>query len=343
MTGEPRLRVGLIGCGRIVQTVHASALASIPSISVTAVCDILPAARDAVGERLGVGERFERWEDLLALGDLDAVLVATHDHVDPALAAMNAGKHVLIEKPLCFDEDDGRRMVETAKESGVVAMLGYMKRYDWCLERARDLIARLPQFRIARMHDFACAFDKTDYLFPVVPPRGPGGAGQGYSALELLLMFASHDFSIIRATLGAIEDVVHVQGFGDRGLYAELRCAQERPCLLEISLDTRYEWFDETLTVFGEHEEIGIRFADPFVPHARSTLWHRHRDERAVREDTVTGPFDDGFRREWLHFADCIATARGPLTPLRHGLADIELARELAAGWLGAATAGRAG
>lgn len=342
MPGESQLRVGIIGCGRIVQTVHASAIASIPSIAVTAVCDILPAARDAIGERLGAQRRFESWKDLLAVDELDAVLVATQDHVGPALAAMHAGKHVLIEKPLCFDEEDGRRMVAAADESGVVAMLGYMKRYDWCLERARELIARLPRVHMARMHDFACAFDKTDYLFRVVPPGAPGRAGQDYSALELLLMFASHDFSIIRATLGAVQDVVHVQGFGDRGLYAELRCPDDRVCLLEISLDTRYEWFDETLTVFGEHEEIGIRFADPFVPHARSTLWRRHRDERAVRKDIATGPFDDAFRREWLHFADCIATGRKPLTQLRHGLADIELARELAGGWLGAATAGRA-
>lgn len=340
MADESRLRVGVIGCGRIVQTVHASALSSIPALAVTAVCDILPAARDALGERLGVRERYESWADLLAADEVDAVLVATHDHVGPALAAMHAGKHVLIEKPLCFDEGNGRRMVEAADESGVVAMLGYMKRYDWCLERARELIARLPRVCMARMHDFACAFDKTDYLFRVVPPRAPGRAGQDYSALELLLMFASHDFSIIRAAVGAVEDVVHVQGFGDRGLYAELRCADERVCLMEISLDTRYEWFDETLTVFAEHEEIGVRFADPFVPHARSTLWRRHRDERAVREDITTGPFDDGFRREWLHFADCIATGCEPLTPLRHGLADIELAGELAGRWLGAATAG---
>ncbi len=224
-----------------------------------------------------------------------------------------------------------------------MAMVGYMKRYDWCLGRARELIARLPRVCMARMHDFACAFDKTDYLFPVVPPRAPGRAGADYSAIELMLMFASHDFSIIRATVGAVEEVVNVNGFGDRGLHAELRCAEDRVCLLELSLDTRYGWFDETLTVFGEREEIGVRFADPFVPHARSTLWRRHRDEQAVLEDIATGPFDDGFRREWLHFADCIATGQEPLTPLRDGLADIELARELAGGWLGPTPAGRAG
>ena len=74
-------------------------------------------------------------------------------------------------------------------------MIGYMKRYDWCFERFCQMAARLPVVRFSRVHDFACRFDKSDYLFGAFPPsrgtarplQNPATGWSGAVSASLLL------------------------------------------------------------------------------------------------------------------------------------------------------------
>ena len=328
MTGT-KLRIGIVGCGRVVQTAHLAALAGLPDIEVTAICDPDAGVADRVGTRLGVAPRFTACADLVKHPDVEAVLVATRDHVEPALTAIEAGKHVLVEKPLCFDVGSAAAIDSAARDSGVVAMIGYMKRYDWCFERLCAMVADLPAIRFSSVHDFACRFDKSNYLFDVAQPAladdsGPPGLTQW------LLMFASHDFAVVRGAVGEPEEVVFAESAGPRTLLIGLRCRGGRFCAMELSLDTRYDWFDETLTIYSDDQIIGIRFADPFVPFAQSQLRVSAAAGPAVAQQVITGPFEDAFRREWRHFAECVATGAAPRTPVREGVADAALAVEIA-------------
>jgi predicted dehydrogenase len=331
-TDSRPLRVGIVGCGKIVQTAHLAALSGIGEVEVAAVCDVDESVLDRVAARLGVTSRYTSYHELVTSPDLDAVLVATPDHAGPSIAALDAGKHLLVEKPLSSDPGTARQIQDAARRSAVVAMVGYMKRYDWCFERFCRLVSRLPEVRYARAHDFACRFDKSDYLFDIARP-GAGGASRLGSRLEFidwLLLFASHDFAVIRGAIGEPEEVVFAEAAGPRTLAVGLRCQGRRFCLLEISLDTHYEWFDETLTVYGDEQVIAIRFADPFVPFAQSAFRVRQKDEQAAAQTITTGPFEDAFRRQWRHFAHCIRCGEQPRTPLAEGTADAELAAEIA-------------
>lgn len=214
-----------------------------------------------------------------------------------------------------FDVKSAAAIDQAARESGVVAMLGYMKRYGWRLEQFCAMLADLPAVRFGRVHDFACRFDKTDYLFDVTVPAAPAGqppGGSSPSVSEWLLMFASHDFAVERGALGEPEEVTFVEQPGPRTLLIGLRCGANRFCSVELSLAARYQWFDETLTVYGDQKVIGVRFADPFIPLARSSVWAQNADERAVAEHVTTGPFEDAFRSEWRHFAACVASGAAP-------------------------------
>src|SRR5512142_103585 len=105
MTNAKRLRVGVIGLGGIAQMMHLPYLFSMPErFEIAALCDISPGLLQVMGTRYQVPEkaRFTRSEDLVAQ-NLDVVLVLTAgDHYPPALAAIQSGKHVFVEKPLCF-------------------------------------------------------------------------------------------------------------------------------------------------------------------------------------------------------------------------------------------------
>src|ERR671928_230809 len=74
--------------------------------------------------------RHTRWADVVD-DDLDAILVLTPgSHAPVAVAAAEAGLHVFAEKPMCFGVAEGEEMVRAAERSGVVLMVGYMKRFD---------------------------------------------------------------------------------------------------------------------------------------------------------------------------------------------------------------------
>ena len=123
-----KLRTGLVGCGSMGGGVHAPGLASHPQIELTAIADVTRPNLERVGDAQGIPaeRRFADAEDLAALPDLDLVVVATPPWLRkaPVLAALNAGKHVLAEKPLAAVPQDAWEMVEAAQTSDrVLAMM----------------------------------------------------------------------------------------------------------------------------------------------------------------------------------------------------------------------------
>lgn len=135
---EGRVRVGVIGCGTIAQIAHLPYLQELQDrFAIAGLSDVVPGTLHAVGEKYGVPEhaRFEDYRELCASDLVDAVMVCTNgSHVPPAIAALQAGKSVIIEKPLTSLVQEAEALVEVAKEarerSGAVALMAYMKRFD---------------------------------------------------------------------------------------------------------------------------------------------------------------------------------------------------------------------
>ena len=126
-----RLRVGVIGCGVIAQVMHLHYLAELSDrFELVALCDAAEDVCAACAQDYRVPQRFTRWQDLLR-APIDAVLILTSgSHAPIAVAAAEAGLHVLVEKPLCFSVAEGRTMIAAAERAGVTLMVAYNKRYD---------------------------------------------------------------------------------------------------------------------------------------------------------------------------------------------------------------------
>src|SRR5262245_26926605 len=100
--------------------------------AIAGLCDLSRSVMDRLGDEYGVPvpRRFTDYHELVA-SDLDAVVVCnTGSHAEPAIAAAEAGKHVLVEKPMATATADAEAMVAAADKSGVALMVGYMKRHD---------------------------------------------------------------------------------------------------------------------------------------------------------------------------------------------------------------------
>ncbi|MBO9608441.1 MAG: Gfo/Idh/MocA family oxidoreductase [Paenibacillaceae bacterium] len=128
-----KVRVAIIGCGGIANGKHMKSLAKVEQAEMVAFCDIVVERAHKAAADYGAAEAkvYENFRDLLQDGSIDVVHVCTPNdsHAEIAIAALEAGKHVMCEKPIAKTAADARRMVETAKRTGKKLTIGYNNRY----------------------------------------------------------------------------------------------------------------------------------------------------------------------------------------------------------------------
>ena len=136
------LRFGVVGVNGMGFG-HLKTASSSPAAKLTAICDIdldvAKARRDELGLDVPI---YEKFEDMLAEADIDAVALATphYLHCPHAVAAAEAGKHVLTEKPLAISVAEGDRMIEAAKKNGVVLGVGHQRRWSGAMRGMRKVL-----------------------------------------------------------------------------------------------------------------------------------------------------------------------------------------------------------
>jgi predicted dehydrogenase len=136
------LRVGIIGSGAIVQVAHLPTLRKMKTVEVKAICDTdMPKAR-AIAERFGVKDAFDDIEDLLGFEELDALVLCTPNHLHEShiLAALSAGLHVLVEKPLALTSASAHKIARAAEKSDRVVMVGMNHRYRPDVQTVRSFV-----------------------------------------------------------------------------------------------------------------------------------------------------------------------------------------------------------
>src|SRR5262245_41409913 len=144
---------GIIGLGFFGEK-HAEVAATLPGVELRAVCTRDDKRRQQIQKRLGVPKQYRDYHDLLADPAIDAVSVVTHidDHVAPTLAALKAGKHVLLEKPMARTPAECDRILAAAKKSGRILMVGHICRFNPRYAIARERIQRGEIGRIVTMY-----------------------------------------------------------------------------------------------------------------------------------------------------------------------------------------------
>ena len=133
--------IGIIGCGKIAQVRHIPEYAENKDAQLLGFYDINKARAAALAEQYG-GTAYETVEDLLANRDIAAVSIcaANFAHAELTIAALNAGKHVLCEKPMAITLAECEAMVEAAKKNGKFLMIGHNQRLAKAHAVARKLI-----------------------------------------------------------------------------------------------------------------------------------------------------------------------------------------------------------
>jgi predicted dehydrogenase len=350
-----RIGIGVIGCGEIAQIMHLPFLSELRDLfEVRAVCDISPNLVERVGDIFQVPYRYTDYAGLLARDDVDAVAVLTPDHAPAAIAAARAGKHILVEKPMCFSIEEGRAMIAAAEEARVTLMVGYMKRYDPGYEYAQELFRSMEGVRQIHVHDLTgrgplapqeiytlyrpddLSQEQRSRLQAATQAQLAQGLGSDdpvlVRAYGMMLGLSSHDMTILRGAFGDPTAIRYAEiTAGGSIILAVLEYAGDARCMWEIGNlpQATRTWFDETLTAYGGAQTVSVQFPNPYVRYAQTIVRIQEMDGTAHAERTVTASYDEAFRREWRHFHHCATTGAAPRTGAADGLRDVEILRAI--------------
>jgi len=348
-----KVRVGLVGTGVIAQVMHLHYLAELADrFDVAAVCDLDRDGARACAERYGIPAVFTDWRELVA-HPLDAVMVLTSgSHAPIAEAAARAGRHVFVEKPMCFSAAEGRAMVAAAETAGVVLMVGYPKRYDPAFARMREESARLDGARLLRVTTFESPLRPYIGHYPLLP-RAPlpaevaaglradsdervrAAVGPGATELErqvyemVLLDTLVHELNTVRGLLGE----------PTRLDYASLALNHVTVMLRFGGLPAAIHWIDlpgiarygMEFALYAPDRRLRLTFPSPFLRNEPAVLEIESGTGgagRSWRTEEIVG-YESGFKNELVAFHDSIVTGRPPPTSGRDGLRDITLCQAI--------------
>jgi len=205
------LRVGVVGA-RGIGTQHAQAYLNDPLAELVAVCDVVKERADALAEKCGV-KAYYSLKDMLANEELDIVDVATGGlengswHYEPAMEALEAGKHVLVEKPISNTIEEAREMVAYADKKKLYLGCNLNHYFTPPAERAKKYMED------GQIGELVYCLHKTGFNGGeeiYVPPKSPKIKGLPYFHMKA---FLHHPFSVMRHFCG---DITHVQAFVSR-------------------------------------------------------------------------------------------------------------------------------
>ncbi|GIN56264.1 Gfo/Idh/MocA family protein [Lederbergia ruris] len=151
-----KLKVGVVGCGSIAKFRHLPEYAMNDQVEIVAVCDIVEERANKMAKEYG-GQAFTSYEEMLRDAELDIVSVCTPNylHAPISIAALEAGKHVLCEKPMATSEKEALDMIQAAEKNGKKLMIAHNQRFVASHEKARELIA---DGTVGKIHSFRTAF-----------------------------------------------------------------------------------------------------------------------------------------------------------------------------------------
>ena len=346
-----RLRVGVIGCGEVTQVIHLPTLAQLADdFEVTALCDVDTTVLAAVGDAWSVDRRFTDAHELVAQGDVDAVLVANPDafHVEATLAAIAAGKDVLVEKPMSLTLRGCDEIAAAAEREGAIVQVGYMRRHAPALAEAKRALEELGEIRFARVHDLIghnhLIINRTSRVV-----RGGGSAGSELAerraglveeaigtapaplvnAYGLLLGLGSHDISAMRELLGRPRGVTSAT-LGHEGHYVAATLDYgSYACHFETGVD-EIPRFDAHIEVFGDKRVLRIQYDTPYVRNLPVRLTLLEANGRGgVVERHIHPEWGDPFVHEWRAFAQHVRERSEPAASAADYRNDLELFAEM--------------
>lgn len=315
------LKMGVIGLGRMGQLYARILTTQISGSRLYAVAEVNEQARIRLADELKVPHAFADSRELIALPELDAVVIATptSTHHDLVIAAAGLGKAVFCEKPLALTLPENHRVLEATARAQVPLQVGFMRRFDSGYQKAKALIA---DGRIGRPLTFQSI--GRDPFCPRREYADPAMSG------GLIIDMAIHDFDLARWLMGSEVERVSAEGallvceelaqVGDiDNAVITLRFVNGALGTVEVSRNAFYG-YDIRTEVLGSEGAvtIGAHQHTPVVLLTRSGAQHDVVPYLMER-------FGDAYRAQMQHFVNCLRDGQQPSVNGADALAALEI------------------
>jgi len=299
------VRIGLIGAGAVVQVAHLPVLKKLKNVQLAAICDVdLPKAR-ALAERFGIRDVFDDIEDLLAHEQVDALLIATpnHLHEPHILAALAANAHVLVEKPVALTATGAQKIAKAAEKRGRVVMAGMTHRYRPDAQAVRSFVqsGELGEIDSVRASWHVARFARAALGWRQRKDEAGGGA-----MLDLGLTMLDLCFWLAGNPAPARVSATFVKPKGDRAV-------EQSGSVYVVCENGASIFVDVTWRHIGEGERFGVGLRGSKGTAGINPL-HVWKELNGIAHDvSPTGSlsretaFSASFRAQWAHFLAAIA------------------------------------
>lgn len=310
---ERRLRVGVLGCGPIAQAAHFESCTKARNADLYAICDVADDLRERMAWIHAPEKSFADYDAMLADPDLDAVIVATSDafHVPASIRALEAGKHVLCEKPAATSVEEVEKLADAVRLSGKVLQVGHMKRFDAGLEAAHDFISH-EMGELTALKAWYCdsthRYPMTDAVQPLMVSsrhaRKPGGDPKADLDRYYMLAHGSHLVDTARFFAGPIKAVEARQSKrgGMRCWFVDVEFESGALGHLDLTVAVRMDWH-EGFQIYGENGSALGKTYNPWYYKTSEVDIFREADGATHRVLGADGHF---YRRQLEGFADVI-------------------------------------
>ena len=297
-----KLGVAVIGTGQWGKN-HARVYNELPSTELVAICDVNPERAKAMAAQYGV-KAYSDSAQMLKDKSIEAVNVCTWSTIlaQEALKALNAGKHVLVEKPMATTPQQAEKLVATAQENGLHLTVGFLMRFIPGLQVIRQSVVD------KKIGELVCATAKRVSQWP-----------ERIGDVGVVKDTAIHDIDVIHFISGenpisvyAKMGSMRIKKFED---YAQIMLTYKdgRSAFIESNWLTPYK--TRTLTVTGSDAIMRLDYItqDLWIEQQKETVQPRY-------------PFQEPLKAELQHFVECIVEKKKPLVTGEDGVRALEVA-----------------
>jgi UDP-N-acetylglucosamine 3-dehydrogenase len=300
-----RLRIGVIGLGWFGE-IHCETILGVPNLELAALCTRRPARLKEQAKKFGVGKTYADYNRMLADPDIDAVSIVTmwDQHTDPTIAALKAGKHVFLEKPMASTVADCKKIIAASKKAKGILQIGHICRFNPRYRMAKQTIA---EGRIGKIVALSSRRNIPAAWTPEILNKIGPIVGDAIHDTDLMLWFTGDSIVSAYAQTVSVRGLKHpdigqtmyrFKG-GATATLETVWCMPEK---------TPFD-IDERMSIIGDKGIIHVQDTFPNLGIVDGGKLHS--------PDTTYWPMFDGLRggalrEEFAYFADCALKGKAP-------------------------------
>ncbi|KAJ5715901.1 uncharacterized protein N7483_013082 [Penicillium malachiteum] len=332
------IHAGVFGGEDVAQIVHLPTFVSLSRLfKVKIICDISLKTATHCANRFGIPRPTTDPTEVFNDSEIDAVVVITSDefHGPYAIAALQAGKHVFVEKPMTLSLEVAKEIIdaEFSAPNGARVFVGYMRRYAPDLNAFKHEVASVDCIKFDDIPAEAEKYRKEKLQALLGQAWGIPSADLSPEQMNyccLLANLGSHGLSLMREVLGGLPSEVlastdNARWYTTMFEYQNKSNDERFTCLYETGINF-VPRFDSQVAIFGENKSVSINYDTPFVGGLGITVKIDELNEYGEKSHrSLQTSYEDAYSAELREWYDCIVNGKAIKTTCSDAVEDLKL------------------